>query len=256
MGFIEQFKGSIIDWTFYREVAFQKTSKTIKYLLVLFSILFIITGIKSAIGLNSDLQQFISDFKKKVPDFKLADGEFRFNAKQPYYLEGENNSVLVVDTTGATREDVLDKYSDGVFITKTKIYLKQQYQVRQINLKDYKEITLTKDKVLAFLPSLKWLIIIIGIVGYIVSLVGKLLSGVFLAMIGMFVNNAQKGPLQFGQAWNVGIYALTLPLLLEALVKLVYPQFPYFFLIYYAIAIFYVVKAVHWIINDTEIKVE
>lgn len=150
MGFIEQFKGSITDWTFYREVAFQKTLKTIKYLLVLFSILFIITGIKSAIGLNSDLQQFISDFKKKVPDFKLADGEFRFNAKQPYYLEGENNSVLVVDTTGATREDVLDKYSDGVFITKTKIYLKQQYQVRQINLKDYKEITLTKDKVLAF----------------------------------------------------------------------------------------------------------
>lgn len=252
MGIFEQFKGSITEWSLYSKVVNQRTVKTLKYFFIVFSILFLITGIKTSIGLNTEFQRFATEFNSKIPDFSLAEGEFSFSGEQPYIIEGQNSSIFIIDTTGETDESALENYIDGVHIAKHQMFLKQQGQLREISFADFKNTNISKDDVVNFLPKLKWFIPLIMLVGYVVQVIGKFLSAVFLAFVGMFVNNGQKGNLKFEQLWNLSIYALTLPIILETLVKLVYPQLPYFVWVYYAVAIIYIVKAVHFVLNNPD----
>ncbi len=254
MSFVEQLKASINDISSYSQFAYQKVGKTLKYLFLIFSILYLITGGVAAKGLYNSVDQYAVEIQHKVPDFKMVNGELEFSGKQPYTIHGQGDAIFVVDTTGQTQQDVLDKYMDGVLILKDKAFIKQQNQIREVTFQ--KNWNFNRNQVAGFIRAFKVPIVIISFLfGFLVQFIGKLLSAVFLAFVGMFINSAQKGKLKFGQLWNVGVYALTLPMIIDAVVSLTYP-IPGFVVIYFVVGMIYAVKGVQYTINNSNITVE
>lgn len=244
MGFFRQFKASFSSFDSYSDFAAQRTGKTFKYFFLLFTIIFLVWAIPFAYNFNSGAIDLVNTVKAKIPDFRLADGQLEVDAPQPIVLNGENQTALIIDTTGKTDESVLDKYNEGIFVSRDKIVNKQGTQINKINFADMKQLSLDKQELLGYLPLVKWLFVIIAVFGYVFGAAWILITTVILALIGLFINSTQKGHLQFGQTWNVAVYALTLPWVLDTLKGEIYPQIPFFWVIKWGLAIFIMYKGI------------
>ncbi|MCL4441490.1 MAG: DUF1189 domain-containing protein [Firmicutes bacterium] len=244
MGFFRQIKDSFTNFSSYRDVAGQKTGKTIKYFFILFTIIFIVWLIQFAYTFNNGTAEFVSTIKEKIPEFRLANGQLNVDAPQPLLVDGGNGSVLIIDTTGQTDESVLDKYNEGVFISRDKLINKQNIEKKEISFADLKQVTLDKQKLLSFLPLFKWLLVIIAVFAYVFGSAWVVITLVIMGLIGLFINGTMKGGLRFGHTWNIAVYALTLPWLLETFKDLVYPAIPYFWAIKWGLALFLLYKGI------------
>lgn len=245
MGFFQQVIASFTNFDSYKVVAFQRSGRTLKYFFLLFTLVFILGSIRIAYDMTASFSEALNTVKENLPEFSLKNGELNVEGPQPIILGGENNTALVIDTTGKTNETILDNYNEGVFISKHELFTKQNYQVKKINFSAFKTVTLNKEKLVQWLPVLKWLIIILGLIGYLFSLVWALMTTALLAMLGTFmVKQAVRSKINFSKLWNIAVYAMTLPWILEMVKNLIYPGLPIFFAIKWGTAIFIMYKAV------------
>jgi hypothetical protein len=244
MGFFSQAKASFTDFESYRVIAFQRTGKTIKYLFLLFTLIFIIGGIKFSYDFNANLGDTTASIKDKTPEFSLANGELTVQGQQPMIFTGDNEVALIIDTTGKTDETELDKYSEGAFIAKDRVVTKQNLQTRTIKFADLANVSFDKQKLISYLPLFKWVLPIIGVVAYIFGITWVVITTIFLALIGLIVNSSVKAKLEFGNIWNIGVYAFTLPWLLELLVNLSGLAIPLFWFVKWGLAVFFLYKGI------------
>jgi hypothetical protein len=236
---------SVIDLKFYRSIKNNKFSRSFIYLLLLFLIIYFISGTRIFIGTRIAVDELISTVNSNIPEFKLDNGEFSFEGKMPYYISRSTDEVYVIDTTGQVTENILKDVASGMLITKDKVYLKSSaVETREFNLAEFKGVTVTKSDVIEFMPKLNWIVLIFIIFGFIFVLGWKLLNAVILALLGLAANAIFSGRLKFSNLMNISIYALTLPMLIQLAVGLYGYPIPNFGLIYWAISILYVVLAV------------
>ncbi len=244
MVFFGRIKDSFTNFEMYSEIAFQKKGQTLKYFFILFTILFIFGSLRVAYDFNVRISTMIETARDKVPEFSFANGVLKVEGQQPVILEGENNTVVIIDTTGKTNESVLGKYSEGVFISSQMVVTKQNFETRIIKFNNFKNFNLDKEKLIRLIPAFKWIIIPVAIVLYIFSTVWALITSVLLAAVGSFMVKSQnKDKVDFSKLWNIAVYSLTLPWILDAAKNLVYPDLPFFFIIKWAVAIIVLSKA-------------
>jgi hypothetical protein len=168
-------------------------------------------------------------------------------------VTGDINNVIIVDTTGGTDENALDKYKSGILILKSKIIQKENsLQKREYNLKEFGTLTLTKSDVQGWIPLLKIINLFIVLFGYIGFFTGKLLSALVLALIGLIISGSMKLHKDFGDLYKISIYSLTLPIIIKVLLSVINYTIPYFFIIYYGVAIFYIWKSLSIIKKNEE----
>lgn len=245
MNFFLQMRESVIDFKFYRSIKNNRFSRSFVYLLLLFLIVYFISGTRTFIATRIAIDELITNVNANIPEFKLENGEFSFEGKMPYFISSSTNEAFVIDTTGQVDASVLKDVGSGILITKDKVYLKNnQVESREFSLTELKGITLTKSDVLEFLPKLSWIVFIFIAFGFIFVLGWKLLNAVILALLGLIVNAILRGSLKFNNLMNISIYALTLPMLIQLAVNLYGYPIPRFWLIYWGISIIYVVLAV------------
>jgi len=244
LGFFTQVKESFLNYEAYREFAFQKRGKTFKYFFVLFTLVFIIGGIRFIGDFKNGTSDIIATVKEDVPEFRLENGELTVEGQQPIIMGEGDSAVLVIDTTGQTDDSILDRYIDGVFISKEKIVVKENPQLRIIKFSDLKDLTFDKQKLLDLLPMLKWLFVGIAFFAYLFSITWALITTVILALIGLFINSMMKGRLVYNNLWNIAVYAFTFPWLLEMVKNLVYPGLSYFWVIKWSLAGYILYKGI------------
>lgn len=250
MEFFSRIKDSFTNFETYNEIAVQRRGKTFKYFFVLFTLLFIIGSLRLAYDFNVGTSAMIEAAGDKIPEFKFADGELQVEGQQPIIIEGENNTVLIIDTTGKTSEAALDKYNEGAFISRHTLVAKQNFETRVIRFSNFKNFSLDKDKLIGLLPMFKWIIVPVGAVLYIFALVWALVTTALLAAVGSFMVKRQiKDKVDFAKLWNISVYALTLPWLLDAAKNLVFPGLPFFFIIKWAAALIILNKAIEAVNN-------
>lgn len=244
MDFFRRIRDSFLDFDTYREISGQKGGRTFRYFILLFTLVFLIGSIRLAVEFNIGMSGIISSVKNEVPEFRLANGELTVEGEQPIVIDGDNRTALIVDTTGKTDESVLDNYAEGVFISKDKLVNKQNLQRKEIKFADLKNFTFDKQQLVSYLPMLKWFMVVLGALFYVIKLVWVLVTTVFLALIGLAINSGMKGKLEFGNLWNIAVYAFTLPWLLEMVKNLVYPTIPIFWPVKWGIAIYILYKGI------------
>ncbi len=245
MNFFLQMRESVIDFKFYRSIKDNKFSRSFVYMLLLFLIIYFISGTRTFIATRILVDDLAADLNVNVPEFRLENGEFSFEGKMPYIISSSSSEAFVIDTTGQVNEGVLKDVASGMLITKDKVYVKRsEVETREFSLSELKGITVSKTDVLEFLPKLSWIVFIFIAFGFIFVLGWKLLNAVILALLGLIANAVFNGRLKFNNLMNISIYALTLPMLIQLAVNLYGYPIPGFGFIYWAISILYVVLAV------------
>ena len=244
MNFFNTVLNSITNFAVYREYAKESTGRALRYLLLVFTLLFIGYALKLAPAVGNVFSNLGQEINVNVPDFRIVNGELEFKAKMPYIIKGDNNFILIVDTTGQLDETALNTHANGAFVGKTKAVIKDQQQgINTVDFTAFKGMEISKQSVLKFLPAIKKYIPLALALFYVFGFFAKLLTVLLLALIGLAIKGAAS-ELKFNHMWGIACHALTLPMLLDLLKQLALPQLPGFNFIYFGIAVFYVYRGV------------
>ncbi|WP_240689485.1 DUF1189 domain-containing protein [Ammoniphilus sp. YIM 78166] len=237
--FFQEIKSSILNIKAYLHFSKQSLQKTFLYL-ILFSSLIWILGY---IGVYQNMSQGIAEIRTKVieevPDFTFPDGRLEVSGPMPAILYKDLTSVVIVDTTGETNENVLNSYRSGLLILSDRLINKREEgRIEEIQFFTFGPMSFTKDDVVSWLPYFKWVYWIVAVAMFIYTAISYLINALWVSLIGLLLNLFMKTKATFGALYKISVYALTLPMLLDTLFS--YLRMDLYHLIFYITAAIYV----------------
>lgn len=248
LGFFKNMSDSAINFSQYRRFSNQPRGRVIAYLLLIVLVLGTPVLLSLAYDFNRDMNSWISDFSKTAPEFVLKNGELSVSGELPLVIEKEvedEKSIIVVDTSGQTDESILKDYQSGIFISKTKAVYKQNLvETQEYHFAGFKGAEIQKADVEKALSYMKLVSILIVLFGLIYFFLAKLCTAALLGLVCLLFSRFLNAGLKYGQAFNITVYALTIPTLFQALQTIIAPGFAYGWSIYYTIALLYLWFAV------------
>ena len=254
-GFFSKVFYSISNMSFYETVIKESVGKAFKYLVLFSLILGAISSIKPVISFLSTIDLLDDFLTKDVPDFTFTKGELTIEGKMPMVIDAGDRAAIIIDTSGKSDESVLDKYNQGTFISNTyMINKKNAAQTERIDFSQLGSFTFTKSSLTIFLSRLKPFTALFPIVIIIAMLTVKLIDSMFISVLAAIVGSIIKINLSYVQTYSIGIYAMTLPSIIEFLVGLLPFNIPFFFVLYYAIVIIYLYNAFSHIKKEMEMQ--
>jgi len=251
MGFRHKFAYSFFDFAAYKYFLVQGLGKSILYIFLVTLIFSTITNINTIITFTSQVSTVQDKLVHSTPQFELKDGLLSMDSKEPFYYKLDDN-YIVIDTSGKTTSSVLDSHSDGVYIDSNVLILKQQYiTMLTINFADFNELILTNENVPNILSIFKIIYpIILLTFKPILSFLETLIS-VFLLLgpVCRYISSFMGVKLNYSRACTLSFYAMTPPLLIEALLDVAGVVSAEFSFMFYIVALIYSVLAIKAIKN-------
>lgn len=254
MSFFKNILSSIYSPVFYSTIPQMPFGSALRYFLSLILLLVFIQSIvfiPSALDIKSQVATWIDLAFTLYPDelvIKIRNGQVTTNVTEPYFirlpagkLDGFEN-LVVIDTATPFSVSQFNQYRTFVWLTRDSIFLKgDKPEIRTFDLSQVKDSTINKatlnfyrDK---FSPWLKFIIPIIivgGVLLFFLSYTFRLLYLLLLSLLILVLAKVLKSGLNLGQAYKVGLYGMTLALLVEAFLFLTnrwlhFTGFPFMF---------------------------
>jgi len=251
MGFMHKFAYSFFDFSTYKEFLVQGLGKSILYIFLVTLIFSTITNINTISIFKSEIANIQEKFVQSAPNFELKNGLFIIDSDEPIYYKHDGEQ-LIVDTSGKTNKSILDSYSNGVYINSSELTIRQNYITQKtIKFSDFTEVTLTNRYIQSILSSLIIILpIILLLLNPIIAFLLNLISGfLILGPLTLNISSIMGVKLNYSKACTLSFYAMTLPLLLEALLDISGIALPEFIAIFYIIALIYCGLAINEIKN-------
>ena len=250
---------------FFKEIAPQSLGQSFKYLLFLFLLLTLLLSFKYTIGFSGGVKEFAEELPafweqlRDIPEITVEKGKVT-SPEQSFIKEWEK-FVFVIDSQGEVSYylALIENYEiGGLVILEDKIIIRSSQErkteihnlpeeIAYLNLKldggeKEKLFSLTSDGKV-FQPTFKeinrWLNLAPFIFFPLCFLfvlfgfwIGKLIQIFGFSLLSLVVNKVKKVGLNYQNLLNIGIFALTLPLILETLTELSGVSVPYFNSIY------------------------
>ncbi|MFD1739436.1 DUF1189 domain-containing protein [Bacillus salitolerans] len=233
-------------------MAREGAGRAILYLLLLSLTLGLISGVFQSVRASLDFNRFLQDVSDDLPHFVLENGELEIEGDEPLIFEEDPNSVFIIDDTGTyTRDnvnDLLSDYGTVTLLTKYEFISAKPFETREFRFSDLGDaLYLNKQMVLDFLPVLSFLPILLGIGVVFWFFIRKLIMGLIYALVGLIVSAIFKKGYSFGTMYSMGLYAITLPTIIDILLMMIGINLTWF--VYLAIVVVYFVFAMKN--NDT-----
>ena len=246
LGFFKDMSDSAINFSRYRYFANLPWKRVITYLLLMVLVLGIPVLLSIAYDFQRDMTKVIEQFNKNAPDFVLKNGELTVAGEMPLvYESGNQDSAIIIDTSGETDSSVLDDYEQGFFIEKTKLVFKRDsLETQEYHFSALKELELEKADVVDILSYLRPISAMIVFFGLIYFIFAKLCTVSILSLVTLLFSGIQNCGLNYGQSFKITVYAMTIPTLFQSLQNIIAPGFIYGWAIYYSIAVIYLLFAV------------
>lgn len=251
--FFEKFKGIVVDKSFGASIKAESVGKSMRFLLYL--MLFI--GSVIMIIAEAKLYDFAKDATEKLssefPNFELKDGRFVCEGAMPF-IYNSKGSIVIFDTSGKTNSAVLDGFTSGVIVTETTVLFKKSAsETRSYELNEFNKFNITKGRLIELInfwtvPGLVMLFFVALLCIYAWKLIGVLT----LSVIAMIINKIMKTNLEYQDLFKMSIYAIILPTIIDSGLGIVDVTIPYFWVAYYAIAIFFLVQMIKGATEITE----
>ncbi|NLM48245.1 MAG: DUF1189 family protein [Epulopiscium sp.] len=252
IGFFTKLTRTIFDFNIYPHVIGESTGRAVAFLL-LFSLLLGIIGslITSARYLLSGGLTVITDL---MPDFEYDSGILTVeDMEEPFIYEMDSNKIFVIYMNDEVDADILEYYSEGIMLKQDRVIAVQYGNIQEVSytefLDSYNIYHFSKEDLSKILPVIDIGIVVIMIgFGVIGSVIGKMISSLFVSVLGLIVNAVSEAKLTYSDIYKTGVYALILPSLIKLILSSAGRNVGFirmiFFVVYYGIVIFYLVKAI------------
>ena len=276
LSFFKKIKMSIFDFDAYQELAAEKISRTIGYIVLLMLIFGIIVGaiyvLKFVQGVNSTKEYIENEISEiSYDNYQLT--VVPNSGEEIIRLEPENTGIKIIINAQTNDEEKINdsineinNTANGILILKDKIILKSEIYTKTLQY-SYKTISETyninkidKAEVLNILSGndIKIFIAMLfaGIVIYIfiVYLSNMLVDMLLLSILTYIVTRIAGLRLRHSAVYNIATYSLTLPIILNIIYFVVnaFTGFiiQYFQLMYTALASIYIITSILIIKSD------
>lgn len=268
--FFKRVKLAIFNLERYQDFATEKLSVAIKYFLKLMFVFTAIIAIAITYQYTQITSNAINSFKNEIPDFKLENNVLTVQSETPTIVESNSNTlqyVIVIDTNSDENSEKFKEYSKrvdlynlGAILLKDKVIIKTglvngfttmtyEQLSEQYNLEKFDKQT-ALDIIDGINPvsmtiALYLTLIIYLFISYVIAV---LIETIILFILGYLISRIARVRMKNAQIYTIGLYSLTLPILLNALYIVVNIltgfEIKYFQMMYSAISYIYLITAI------------
>ncbi len=234
LNFFKRVVTSIRDFDKYPIFAIEKTSTAIKYLSLILLIFSILIACTFTYQLNTFLSRVENFFDENIEDVHYENGELSVNSgEEVTFLTDSKVLPIIIINTGEAKEDEtksidkIDEYESGILILRDKIIYssemlgqKVEYMYKDI-LNAYEITEFNTQDVINFATNFNNIrlytsfIFVTAIYLFIMYFTSTLMDAILLAILGYVLARIIRIKLRFKACFNMGIYALTLPIILN-----------------------------------------
>lgn len=251
MGFRRKFAYSFFDFATYKDFLAQGLGKSILYIFLVTLIFSTITNIKTIGTFNTDLSNIEDKLTHNAPKFEFKDGLLSIDSNEPIYYKYDGQ-MLIFDTSGTTNASSLDSYSDGIYVNSNSLILRQNYNtIQTVEFTNFNELVVNNKIAQDTLSIMKIVFpVILLLLNPILSFFENLVSGfAIIGPLSISIGSLMGVKLNYSKACTLSFYAMTLPLLLKALVEISGVHLPEFIGVFYIVALLYCGLAIKEIKN-------
>lgn len=273
IGFFKRVWLAITDFDKYGVLAAENMSVAVMYLLKIILILAIVISGIFVYQFHNSFQGATNYFEKNIDQVQYADGSLEINQGNKIEIQNEDAVVpYILIHTGATQEEIKDYqddlrgYATGLLILKDKIIYRnellnqnmeysysniaQNYQIGEFDKQGALDFISQIDKVSLYTS----IFIIMLICSFIMYLTTTFVDIMMLALLGFIVGRIAGMKIRFRATFNIGVYALTLPILLNIIYVIINAftgfTISYFQWMYTTISYIYVIVSILMIKAD------
>lgn len=265
MNFFTRVYKAITNFDTYSKFAKESLSKAIIYTVILSLIISVVITANYVWLLISKVTNGIDYLNENIEDINFTDGILNFNNNQYVEYADENNliPIIIVDTS---EEPNIDEYTEkislynlGVIILKDKIIAKSstEEELSSIVYSDYNIRNMDKEEIISQISDWRiyaYISIAMIIAEFINFFMIIIIYAVMLAILGQLVGLVLRMRIRFSVTYKMGIYALTLPNILQAVYIIINTRTGFiinsFLWLYMTIAYIYILIAMLMIKTD------
>jgi len=211
---------SLTNFKFYKEIAFQKVSKSIGYFFLFILLITLILSMKFSTVLIQGMDEVSKELADRLPEIRIEEGVVSTDAQEPFIIE-EKDFTFIIDTTGKITT-IDPSYKQGILLTKNKLIHRQsEIETREYDLSKIKFFTVNKaamERWRKILSRFALPILLVSLFPYFIIV--KLIHILLFSLTALIVNTATKANLKYENLFNISLFALTPPVLLATIFNL------------------------------------
>ena len=264
---------AIKDFEHYGIFAAESLWVAIKYLLKIMIVFGVIVAGMFTYQFYTYFQSAVHYFENNIQEVSFANNQLEVNKGETIEIQNDTSVIpyIVIDTD-ATEEEMqnymqkLESYEAGIMVLKDKILYKNEILTQSLEYR-YEDITknypigaFDKQAVMDFIKQIDMVSLIVSmffvvfIYVYAVYLATAFVDIMMLGVLGFIIGRIAGMKIRFRATFNIGIYALTLPILLNILYIVVNTLTGFtiqnFSWMYTTISYIYVIVAIFMIKSD------
>ncbi|MCI8640872.1 MAG: DUF1189 domain-containing protein [Clostridia bacterium] len=262
-GFFKKVWYSIDKIDKYSELAAEGVGKALKYLIILIIVLAFIASGRMVYETTKAINKFASNIDRIVPEVNYKDGKLSIESED-VIIDNETELGKVIIDTNIENEEIINKYIEdisedegGIIILKEKAIIRER-KTEQSTI-NYSELFRntdnlqinSKQELIDYIksPNIIFNVFTIYIISFFIAyMFNALMYIVFISIFAYLATIILKLKIRYIAVFNMVIYAITLPTLLEMIyfiVNIFYSYtIPYFDLMYVSVATIYVMAAI------------
>ena len=275
ISFWKKLKTSIFGLEDYKKLVVQKTSKTISYIVILMLIFTFFLTLAITYRFSGTVNKVKQYIDQNIETLNFNNGKIAIIQKENNVISTDKlfDGKVIIDTTENLTNEQISKYEEeiknyynGVVVLQDKIILKTNMAsvLTTISVKDITDqlniVKFEKQDLMNFLSGNNVYKIYIAfyvvmfIYLFVVYLSTVLLDAILYSFIGCITGILSNLRIRFRNVYNIAIYSLTLPIILNLIYMIVNIltgyTIKYFDILYMAITCIYVIAAILIIRSD------
>lgn len=264
-GFFKKIWYSIDKIEKYSELSAEGFGQAIKYLVILLIVLSAFASGVVVYRTRNQINDVAEYIKNEAPEFVYNDSGLSVEAnEQPIITENENIGKIIIDTN-TEDEQTINKYINDesgnvIVILKNELILKEQgiqgavkynYEelLKEMNITEFNKQSLVEYLTSSNMMSLYFnLFLVLIMSAFMMQLINTLFYVIIISIFGYLTTIILRLKIRYVAVFNMAIYSLTLPILLNILYVIVNGIFNYtinyFEVMYILVASIYMIAAI------------
>ena len=233
MKFFRKAFDAIKNFEKYEDFALEETRIALSYFTKLILLFVVVISILFTYRFYIIANQMIGYVKTEIPDVTFEDGKLQIASEQPIIIENEEAIVpiLIMDTNSEEQleeyRDKVDLFGNGIILLNDRMIIRndrlsnemvyyyatiaQNYGIPNFDKPMLETYLMNLNQISTYLGVL----VIIVIYMFLVYFLSGLVDGIMLGILAWILARIANIQMKFRNGFHIGIYALTLPILLN-----------------------------------------
>lgn len=265
-GFFKKVWYSIDKIEKYSELSAEGFGRAIKYLGILIIIIAIISSVVTVYNTSLEVKKIAEYINEKSPELTYSNGTLQIDSPEVITDDSSNFGKIIIDTKTDSEEQInqykeqVNEEENAIIILKDKLILKDigtngtsEYNYKEL----FKEVGITefnKQQLVEYLkgsnmmPLYLNLFLVLFIYAFVIYFINTIFYIIAISVVGYLATLILKLKIRYVAVFNMAVYAITLPTVLNMLYLIVNAFYrytiSYFDVMYILVASIYMIAAI------------